>query len=185
MQRSTVIGAVLFSLAALPAAAGAQMVVHAISGTVKTVDAHTLDVAVNSGNVSEFKIAPSPAPALEFDNSLRTTATEAARFNHPGDFAVVYYYGFGSDQTAVALQDLGPGPFQKVQGTVTAFDKHTRALTLKDDAGQTHTLTLSDHLVVDEETSVAEGRRYSPHKGERLVVMYSPQNQAVFLGERI
>ena len=184
MQRSTVL-AVVFSVAVLPVGAHAQMVVHALSGTVKAVNAQSLELTTNADTTSEFKIAPDPAPALEFDNGLRATATVAGKFNHPGDFAVVYYYGFGSDQTAVAMQDLGSGPFQKVEGTVTGFDKHARAVTVKDSSGQSHTFNLSDHLIVDEEQTVAEGRRYAPHKGETIVVAYSAQNQAVFIRDHM
>lgn len=180
-MRSAVVCTALFAAAALTASAGAQMVVHAVSGTVKSVDGSGVKLALNPDTTDQFKLPPDPAPALEFDAALRSGTVTPSKFAHPGDFAVVYFYGFDSDQTAVAVEDLGPGPFQKLSGTVTGYDKHARTLTLKDSAGQTHTLHLSDKLAVDEDESVAEGRHFSPHKGESLMVAASPANEAVFI----
>jgi len=171
------------------ASAGAQMVVHAVSGMVKAInpDAKTMDVTVDSGETSQFKLPTNAKVTLDFDKALQSDATEANKFQHVGDYAVVYYYGYDDNRTAVAVKDLGAGPFQKVEGTVLGFDKHERTMTVKDDAGKSTVFGLNDHLVVDSGMSVASGRGYDPHKGYHVVVTYTQagdKNSAVFIRSR-
>jgi hypothetical protein len=173
----------------LCASAGAQMVVHAVSGLVKAVnpDSKTMDVAIDTGETSHFKLPTNAKVTLDLDKALRSDATEASKFQHVGDYVVVYYYGFDYDRTAVAVKDLGAGPFQKVEGTVMSFDKHTRTMTMKDDAGKSDVFELSEQLVVDSGTNVASGRGYDPHKGDYLIVTYAQagdKNSAVFIHSR-
>jgi hypothetical protein len=172
-------GGLMAAFVAVPGA-WAQMVVHAVSGTVKAVqpETQTVEVAVDPNSTSRFKLAENSKAPLEFDSELRADATDPAKFGHVGDYAVVYYYGYDDNRTAVAMKDLGPGPFTKVEGTVTGFDKHNRTVTLKDDSGKTVALKLDDHLVVDTDMSVDSGRHYSPHKGDRVRVTYTAANGA-------
>lgn len=170
-------------------AAGAQMVVHAVSGTVKSINPSSkmMDVTVDSGDTSEFNLPGDAKVSLDFDNALRSDSTDPGKFQKVGDYAVVYYYGYDSNRTAVAVKDLGTGPFEKVDGTVTSFDKHTRTVTVKDDAGKTNSFGLSDHLVVDTGMSVESGRSFDPHKGYRVRVTYTKtgdKNTAVFVRSR-
>lgn len=188
MQTKLRLAIVVITTAMLSGAAGAQMVVHAVTGIVKAVNnSQTMDVAVDEGSTSEFKLSETKKVALDFDNVLRADSVDANKFQHVGDFVVVYYYGFDNNQTAVAVKDLGAGPFQKIDGTVTSFDKHTRTLTVKDDGGKTDQFALSDHLVVDTGMSVASGRGYDPHKGYSVRVTYTSsegKNTAVFIRSR-
>lgn len=181
--------ALTIALTACCATAGAQMVVHAVSGTVKAINpaTKTMDVTVESGDTSEFKLASNAKVTLDFDNTLRADATDADKFQKVGDYAVVYYYGYDSNETAVAVKDLGAGPFQKIDGTVVNFDKHSRTMTVKDDAGKTETFVLGAHLVVDVGMSVENGRSYDPHKGYSVRVTYTTadgKNTAVFVRSR-
>lgn len=169
--------------------AGAQMVVHAVSGTVKSINpsSKTMDVTVASGDTSEFNLPTDAKVSLDFDNALRSDSTDPGKFQKLGDYAVVYYYGYDSNRTAVAVKDLGTGPFEKVDGTVVSFDKHTRTMTVKDDAGKTNSFELGDHLVVDTGMSVENGRSFDPHKGYHVRVTYTKagdKNTAVFVRSR-
>ncbi|HEY4011289.1 MAG TPA: hypothetical protein VGM11_14135 [Acidobacteriaceae bacterium] len=166
------------------AGARAQMMVHAVTGVVKSINSpSTMEVAVEGGTTSEFNLSNKNV-SLDFDNNLRADSVDASKFNHVGDFVVVYYYGFDSDQTAVAVKDLGAGPYKKVDGTVVNFDKHDRTMTIKDSAGKTEQIALSDHLVVDSGLKVQSGRTYDPEKGAQVRVTYTTagaKNTAVFL----
>ena len=159
---------VFFSCAA---AASAQMIVHAVTGTVKAVSPQSISVATDSDTTSKFAIESS-AQSLLFPGELRAGATNAGKFQKTGDYVVVYYTGYDDQRTVVAVKDLGPGPFTKVEGTVTAFDKRTRTLTLKDNGGKEITLACSDGLVVDEGNGVESGRKFAPHKGDQVRVTY-------------
>lgn len=169
--------AVLALVVAAPCALG-QMVVHAVSGTVTAVSpqTQTVELATDTNNTSLFRMPQGGSPSLEFEPDLRADTIAPSKFAHIGDYAVVYFYGYGDQRTAVAMKDLGPGPFHKVDATVTAFDKHTRTVALKDDAGKPLDLKLDEHLVVDTDESVDSGRKYTPHKGDRVRVTYTAAN---------
>jgi hypothetical protein len=177
------------ALAAFCGGAGAQMVVHAVSGMVKAINpnAKTMDVAVENGSTSEFKLPNDAKVSLDFDKTLESDSVAAGKFDHVGDFVVVYYYGYDDNRTAVAVKDLGAGPFQKIEGTVASYDKHDHTMMVKDDGGKSEDFALNDHLVVDRGISVDSGRGYSPHKGDHVVVTYTPagaSNAAVFIRSR-
>lgn len=168
------------------ASAGAQMVVHAVSGMVKVVnnDSKTMILTEDNGDVSIFKLPSDAKVTLDFDKALLSDSVEASKFGHVGNYVVVYYYGYDNDRTAVAVKDLGTGPFQKFEGTVMSFDKHTRTMAAKDDGGKSETFALDEHLIVDSGVTVASGRGYDPHKGYHVIVTYSQtgdKNSAVFI----
>ena len=171
------------------ACAGAQMAVHAMSGTVKAINssAKTMDVTVESGDTDQFKLASDAKVTLDFDRALQTDSTEASNFKSLGDYVIVYYYGYDNNRTAVAIKDLGKGPFEKAEGTVVSFDKHDRTMTVKDDAGKTASFALADRVVVDTGLNVASVKGYDPHKGNYVRVTYttnSGKNTAVFIRSR-
>jgi hypothetical protein len=155
------------------ASAGAQMVVHAVSGMVKAVnaDSKTMDVTVYNGDTSQFKLPMKPKATL--DKSLQSDAVIASNFQHIGNYVVVYYYGYGNDRTAVAVKDLGAGPLQSIEGTVVSFDKRDRTMTVKDDGGKSETIALNDQMVVDVGTSVTSGKGYTPHAGYHVITTYT------------
>ena len=171
------------------ASASAQMVVHAVSGMVKAVnpDSKTMDVTVDNGTTSQFKLPSKAKVTLDFDKALLSDSVSASGFQHVGNYAVVYYYGYGNDVTAVAVKDLGTGPFLKIEGTVLSFDKHDRTMTVKDDAGKSEVIVLTDHMVLDSGVSVTSGRGYEPHKGYHVIATYASagdKNTAVFVRSR-
>jgi hypothetical protein len=189
MERKFHFAVTTIALAMLCGSAGAQMMVHAISGVVKAIDpnANMLQLTVDTGDTSQFKLTRDGKVSLDFDKALQSDAVNAEKFQHVGDYVVVYYYGYGDDRTAVAVKDLGAGPFEKIEGSVVSYDKHDRTMTVKDDAGKTESFALGDHLVVDTGMSVAGGRGYEPHKGWHVRVTYTKsgdKNTAVFVRSR-
>ena len=167
----TMFRSAFFAFLSCATVASAQMAVHAVTGMVKAVSPHSISVATDSDTTSKFAIAPS-TQSLAFPGELRAGTTVAEKFQKTGDYVVAYYTGFDDQRTVVAVKDLGPGPFTKVEGTITAYDKRTRTLTLKDDSGKQITLACNDALVVDEDNGVESGRKFEPHKGERIRVTY-------------
>jgi len=169
--------------------AGAQMVVHAMSGTVKAIDPHakTMDIMIDNGDTDTFKLPGAGKVNIDFDRALESDSVNADKFQQIGDYVVVYYYGYDDNRTAVAVKDLGKGPFAKDEGTVVSYDKHDRTMTVKDGSGKSQSFVLSDHLVVDTGESVAPGRSFGPHKGDYIRVTYSTtggKNTAVFVRTR-
>lgn len=176
MQRKFTIFLAVLSLAGATVGAHAQMAVHALSGTVKAVSATGIDINVDPtdpATTTHFKLAPNAKVSLEFDNGLRSDSVAASQFHKVGAFVVVYYYGFNSDVTAVALKDLGAGPYAKVEGKITDYDRHGHKLTLQDAEGKARSFVLSDHLIVDSDQGAGDGHKFSPHKGDDVRVTYA------------
>ena len=76
--------------------ASGQMVVHAVSGTVKAINpsSKSIDVQVEDGTNGHFKTSSKSSVKLSFDNDLRGDAVDATAFHDLDSFVVVYYYGF-------------------------------------------------------------------------------------------
>jgi hypothetical protein len=185
MNRSTLAALVL--LCASAACASAQMTVHAVTGTLKAVAPGSISVTVGSGPAMTFAIQTSSKPSLDLASDLRASSSAPGSLHTLGDFVLVYYYGFDSQRTAVAVKDLGAGPFTKAQGTVLAFDKHTRILTLKDAAGKQTSLLLDNALIIDTDMGVTNGRKFTPHRGDQIRVTYTAGTPptVAFLGESL
>lgn len=158
--------------------ASGQMVVHAVSGTVKSIDpaSKSIDVDVEDGSRGHFKTASKSSVALSLDNDLRGDAVDASAFHGADSFVVIYYYGFGSDRTAVAVKDLGKGPFEKFNGTVLDFDKHDRMFTVKTNKAGNVKFRISDQVIVDMGVSLESGKKYSPRKGNTVRVTATKSN---------
>ena len=172
-----------------PIVARAQWVVHALSGTVKSVNATAglISLTMADGSRAQFKTTQKTDVALDFDDDLRVHATPSSSFRSLGAHVVVYYFGLDNDRTAVSLRDLGPGPFKYVTGTVMHYDKHGRVLTIQVAPAKTMTFQVSDKAVVDTGTGVKEGNKFDPHKGDSLRVTAVTANgadEAVFIRRR-
>lgn len=166
----------LFLLSALVAgAAGAQEIVHAVSGTVLKVDAQakTLKIQTNDGSEGLFRVASKPAVQVDLDRDLKSHTTEAAAFNKTADTVVVFYYGNADMRSAVAVQDLGAGPFTKVEGTVTKWNRHEQLLTLKDTSGKAHTFHVDPKAAAETMDGAVSGNRIDPEKGSDALVIAS------------
>ena len=186
LKRLSVLGFSAVLSVFLPLPAHSQMVVHAVSGTVKSVDskAKIMTVVVDQGNDMQFKIQSGNPPALLFDSELRGDAVDASKFNGVGDFVVVYFYGFDTNRTAVAVKDFGKGQLQKLSGIVTAYDKHDHKLTVSTSDGKTETFPLDSKAVVDTGLGLEAGRKFDPSKGDNVRVTATDsngKNVAVFI----
>jgi len=190
MLKKSVLLALLIGILCFSAqSARCQMVVHAVSGTVKAINpsSKSIDVDFEDGSKGHFKTSSKSSVTLSFDNDLRGDAVDASDFKDVGSFAVIYYYGFASNRTAVAIKALGKGPFEKTVGKVVDFNKHDRLLTVRKSTGGNETFRLSDQAVVDTGMSLQSGRKYSPGKGYsvRVTAMQSNgDNVAVFVWSR-
>ena len=159
------------------ARAWGQMIVHAMTGTIRSVNATQL-TATSSGLTQTFSVNEKSHPSLNFDRVLREDSTPAADFHKLGAFAVIYYYGLSTDQTAVAVKDLGAGPFTRTSGTVTNFDKHSRRLTITTDAGKSEDFIVAEKAVVDTGMDAKPGRQTDPPSGSHVRVTAVPGKNA-------
>lgn len=170
----------------LATAASAQMAVHVIAGVVKSADHGEMAVASDNGTTMNKFHLSEKTPSLNFDSDLHAASSPAFHYDKVGDSVLLYYYGLDNDETAVAVRDLGSDAYTKSIGVVTAFDKHTRKLSLKDDNGKELSLTLDPALVVDTDMGVQSGKKFAPRKGDHVRVIYGGTNSdVVLLGEML
>jgi hypothetical protein len=162
-----------FSLCTL--AATAQEVVHALTGTVTSMNpGKTIEVDTDDGPEVEFKDFTKSNIPLEFDKDLRAQATSADRFNTKGTQVIVYYFGEGMQRTAVALQGLASGTLKRTIGTVVKFDKHQRLLTVESTPGGVQSFHIDSRTVVETSVGAVGGRRFDPEKGDQVRVTTAP-----------
>jgi hypothetical protein len=174
-------------LCLLPSAAPAQEIVHALAGTVRSVDSANKTIAVNTEDGSEgvFSDTTKSKSEIEFDKVLREESTPHSSFSKKGDEVVVYYFGDSFLQrTAVALQDLGAGPFDKETGTVVKYNRHEHLLTIKESSGTQQSFQIAANTPVETAVGVVEGAKYDPEKGEQLrVITTNGSTRALFIRE--
>jgi hypothetical protein len=158
------------SLASL--AATAQEVVHALAGTVTSIDAVAKTITINTDDGSEgtFKDMTSSNTQILFDKNIRTDATAADEFKKSGVRVIVYYFGIGKVRTVVALRSLGPGPFTISSGTVVKYDKAAHTLSIRDISGTIKTFNISSDMVVETSRGAAERTVFQPANGDPVRV---------------
>jgi hypothetical protein len=167
--------------------ATAQEVVHALTGTVSAINPAAKTIKVDTGDGSEgvFQVIAKPKSSLEFSKDIRTESTPADQFAKTGAHVIVFYYGNSYvERKAIALLDLGAGPFTTTNGTVVKFEKHQHHLTIKDGSGAAQTFEIGPKTVVGTSFGPIDGNKFDPEKGEQLQVTAAPTggtNMAVFI----
>ena len=156
----------------------AQEVVHALSGTVNNVNlaARTITVITDDGSGGTFKAMTDSKTPVEFDKTLRADAIAAETFKKKETRVIVYYFGEGDVRTAVALRDLGPGPFTKSSGTVVKFEKGDHSLSIKDQAGLVESFKVTRSTVADTGSGAVDGLKFEPGKGDQVQVISAGAN---------
>jgi hypothetical protein len=161
----------------------AQQVVHAMGGTVTAVDAKSLTLTMQSdqGYTTRFQALPKAKADTMLDKQVAALSSPAEQLAKVGDHVVVLYIGDNTVLSALAIEDLGPAPTAQHDGTVAAFDRHSRVVTLK--GGPTpDAVTLSEKTVVDTPDGVTTGLKYKPSKGDHIQVKSAQGAQdALFL----
>jgi len=188
MQKNLIFSSLsILALSLVTATAHAQWVVHATAGTLKSINAQTKVLYVNGddGTPAKFNTGLKSSDKFEFDPHLRSQTTPATAYDKVGSHVVVFYYGYGTDLTAISVESLGDGTFTTVTGNVDKFDKHSRTLTIKTDKGTDANFHVQDNAVIDTGTGVKEGTKFDPHKGDPVRVTYLASDkgdvQAVFV----
>ncbi len=161
-------------------AVSAQEVVHALSGTVSTIDSKdkTINIKTADGSEGKFNDLTKANVSLDFDKAIRSDSVPADSFSRHGADVIVFYYGDSDVRTVVALRDLGPGPITKSNGTVEKFNRHEHLLLLKDSTGATESFRIDPKTVVEGAAGAMEGDRYDPRKGDQLYVLSAVGNQS-------
>jgi hypothetical protein len=167
--------------------APAQEVVHALYGKVSAINpaARTLTVINVDGSQGVFQDLTNSKTALEFNKKIRAETISADVFKKDGDGVIVFYFGMGSQQTAVAVKDLGAGPFENIHGSLVKLDRHQHVLTIRNEAGVTETFNLGPESIAESDNGAVEALQFSPNQDESVTVIASVANgvkEALFVG---
>jgi len=160
------------------AAAEAQWVVHALGGTVESMQParKTMYVITDDGSSGDFQFPQTPNVNVNFDKDIRSETMTTDKFNGQGHHVVLFYFGDDRVRTAFAVQDLGTGPFVKVTGTVVSFNKHDHSITMLTKEGSQQEFLVSNKTVVDTPDGVTLGRKFKADKGDHLRLLAETVN---------
>lgn len=167
--------------------AAAQEIVHALTGTVSSIDVSQKSITVfqDGGAKNTFKVMSSPKTRIAFDKRLENEATSAQQFQKQGAYVILFYFGMDQNRTAVAVKNLGQGPFSSVTGNVTSWDGHNHKLVVAGKDGKPHSFTVNDQSVVETYRGAVNGSDFDADKGDHIRVVSSMKNgtpTALFLG---
>lgn len=160
-------------LGLLATAGSAQEVIHALTGTVRSIGESDKSFVIfqDSGRQKIFKDSDDAKARAALHKKLGDETISVDKLKTEGAYVIVFYYGSDDEPTAVALKDLGKGPFTAASGTVTTFDPRTRSVTVRDETGTAQTFKISGDTVVEGGMGVVDGLKFSPEKGDRLRVV--------------
>jgi hypothetical protein len=152
--------------------AGAQEVIHALTGTVSSIDdaGKTITLFLDGGSETVFNELTNHKTPMTIDKRLLADTTYADAFKDKGAYAIIFYFG-GDTRTVVALKNLGTGPFSSMVGTVTKFESRERSITVQDSTGATQTFRLSAQTIAENGNGVVDGLRVQIQKGDRVRVV--------------
>ena len=176
-------------LGALSVAATAQQVVHALTGTVRSIDglSKTIILFQDNGMEGQFKDMTNSKTRIALDKKIVLETTPADDFKKQGAYVIVFYYGDNDDRTAVALKNLGAGPFTAADGTVVKYEGKGHSISIKDDTGAVQTFKITDQTVAEGYMGAIEGYKFQADKGDHVRIVGSSDGgtlTALFMREK-
>ena len=158
-----------------------------MSGTLSSIDAKakTITITTDDGSEGLFKDLTRSATPFDFDRNLRENTTAADASMKKGTHVTIFYFGDGDVRNAVALQNLGSTPVEKVRGTIYKMEKRDHLLEIKDASGNIKSFHIGAKTVADTAMGAVDGLKYDPDKGDQVQVISIPGNggsTALYIG---
>lgn len=161
-------------VAAMPAIFNAQEMIHAVTGTVASINSasKTISVLQDNGTRTDFQLNADGKKRIAFDKRIEAESTAAKAFDKQGAYVIVfYYYGQGDSRTAVALKSLGAGPFSSAEGTVTKYDSHAHSISVQDKSGVELSFKIDSETVAEGTTGAVPGDHFHADKGDHVRIV--------------
>ena len=158
--------------------AQAQQRVHAVSGTVTSINPKIgmIEIDTDDGSSAHFRWLKKSEVSVEFDKTVSADAVPVDKFTTKGTHVIVYFFGEGDVRTAVALRDLGDGSLAKSTGTVVKLNRREHLLTIKNSSGTEESFHVDPKTVADTATGVMEGFKFDLSKGDQVRVTAAQAN---------
>jgi len=156
----------------------AQEVVHAVTGTVASIDqnARTITIKTDDGSEGLFKDLADERIQVDFNPKFRADATAAEEFTDKNARVIVYFIGDADVRTAVALRNLGAGPFTVMTGAVVSFEHGKHTFSMINSSGVVESFKISNNTVVEGSLGAQEGSTFHPTNGDRVQVTATTAN---------
>lgn len=161
-------------LTAVSIPTAAQEVVHALTGTVSSINAaaNTITVFQDNGQQGAFQ-GMTAKHRISLDKRIAAETTAIDAFKKQGAYAIVFYYGDSDTRTVVALKNLGPGPFASTKGTFEKIDGHSHSIVLTDSTGKEVAFKIAPQTVAEGMFGAVEGAKFNAQKGDHIRVVSS------------
>lgn len=174
MLRALVRTCAFASIVWLPVSLAAQQVVHALTGTVSSINqaGKTIAVLQDVGGSGVFQNPANAKARVNLDKKIEAGTIAADAFKDNGAYVIVFYYGGSDDRTAVAFKNLGAGPFSSTVGTVKKFERG-RAVTVTDEAGKVQTFKVGAETVAEGYAGAMDGAKFSVGGGDKIRIVSS------------
>ncbi len=155
-----------------PVSMAAQQVVHALTGTVSSINkaGQTVAVLQDVGGSGVFQNPANPRQRVSLDKKIEPGTVAADVFKDDGAYVIVFYYGGSDDRTAVAFKNLGKGPFSAAVGKVKKLEKG-RSISIQDDSGAVQTFRISADTVAESYAGDVDGSKFQVSSGDKVRVV--------------
>jgi len=155
-------------------ALSAQQVVHALTGTVSSIDKATHNIAVlqDVGGSNTFQGLANPKTRVDFDKKVQAGTIAADAFKDNGAYVIVFYFGTDENRTVLALKNLGAGPFASTVGTIKKFERG-RSVSVQDQSGTVQTFKIGPETVGEADLGVQDGTRFQAQNGSKVRIVSS------------
>ena len=155
------------------AVASAQEVIHAMTGTVRSINTAQKSFTLfrDGGSLITFKVMTGSKTQIDKDEKILSDATSAETFDKKDAYVIVFYYGMADNPTGVAIRALGTGPFTATVGTVTSFNGRDELVSVKDESGAIRNYKIKADTVAESDFGVVEGFKIHPEKGGHIRVV--------------
>lgn len=166
----------------------AQQIVHALCGTVSSINTadKTITLFQDSGSPATFRVMPSSHKRISFDEKVASQVTWAQEFQTKGAYVILFYFGTQENRTAVALKSLGSGPFSSTTGEITEWNGHNHKLSVRDKQGTIHSYLIDPKTVAETYMGVVNGSKVDLDKGQQVRLVSSQKDgnkTALFIRE--
>jgi hypothetical protein len=151
----------------------AQEVIHALTGTVSSIDdgTKTITVLEDIGSKGVFEVMSNPKTRIEFDKKIEAETTAAEAFKKSGAYVIVFYFGDINKPMVAALKSLGTGPFSSLVGKVEKFESREHAISVEDSSGKVQTFKIDANTVAETNFGVEEGLKFHAQAGDQVRVV--------------
>ncbi len=173
MQQILRVACVVGCLGLAAAPAGAQEVIHAMTGTIRSIDTANQSFVLfrDGGSLLTFKDMTGSRVPMAVDKGILPAPAEGRVSGKTNEYVIVFYYGLEDNPSAAAVETLGTGPFTATAGTVASFNEKDRSLSIKDSTGSIHDYKLTAATIAESDVGVVDGLKFHAEKGGHVRVI--------------